>query len=38
MIRNYLIESDVTVDWVRARPLIVPEPSPTIGPEVALPK
>lgn len=36
MIRNYLIESDVTVDWVRARRLIVPEPTPTIGPEVAL--
>ena len=36
MIRNYLLTSDVVVDWVRARPLVLPEPIPSLGPEVVL--
>jgi hypothetical protein len=36
MIRNFLVSSDVVVDWVRARPLVLPEPTPSVGPEVVL--
>jgi len=36
MIRNFLVGSDLVVDWVRARPLVLPEPTVTVGLEVAL--
>jgi hypothetical protein len=36
LLRNFLVDSDVVVDWVRARPLVVPEPVPIVGPEVVL--
>jgi hypothetical protein len=37
MIRNYLQNSDVLVDWVRARALVTPEPTATLGAEQNLP-
>ena len=33
MIRNYLVTSDVVVDWIRARPRTYPEPTVTLGGE-----
>jgi hypothetical protein len=36
MIRSFLTKSDIEVDWVRARPLIWPEPNVTLGAESAL--
>lgn len=37
MLRSYLVTSDVLVDWARARPLIVPEPTAALGPEQTTP-
>lgn len=37
MLRNYLVTSDVEIDWVRARPLVFPEPTATLGPEQTTP-
>jgi len=31
------VTSDLEVDWVRARPLIVPEPTTVLGPETSIP-
>ena len=36
MIRSFLAQSDVQVNWVRARPIVWPEPAVVIGPEKAL--
>lgn len=36
MIRSFLAQSDVVVSWVRARPIVWPEPAVAIGPEKAL--
>lgn len=36
MIRSFLVASDIEVDWVRARPLIWPEPNVMLGAESAL--
>jgi len=38
MIRNYLLTSELVVDWVRARPLVLPEPTPVLGDEVVIAK
>lgn len=35
IVRSYLATSDVLVDWVRARPLVSPEPVVTVGAEEA---
>ncbi len=37
MLRNWMVTSDVEVDWVRARPTITPEPTTTLGPEQSVP-
>jgi hypothetical protein len=34
MFRSFLRDSDVAIDWVRARPLIWPEPTFTLSPEL----
>jgi hypothetical protein len=36
MIRNFLLTSDLVVDWVRARPLVLPEPTPSLGTEIMI--
>lgn len=36
MIRNSLATSDIFVDWVRARPIVWPEPTVAVGAEKAL--
>jgi hypothetical protein len=36
MVRNFLVDSDIEVDWVRARPLIWPEPDVTLAEERGL--
>lgn len=36
MIRSSLSSSDMFVDWVRARPIVWPEPDVAVGPEKAL--
>jgi len=33
MIRNYLVTSDLVVDWIRAHARVYPEPAVTLGPE-----
>ena len=33
MFRNFLVDSDIEVDWVRARPLIFPEPDVSVAEE-----
>jgi hypothetical protein len=33
MLRSFLATSDVEIDWVRARPLVGPDPEPLVGPE-----
>ena len=35
MIRNYLVSSDLVVDWIRARPRTYPDPTVTLGGEQA---
>jgi hypothetical protein len=37
MLRNFLVTSDVEIDWVRARPLVAPEPTTVLGPETSIP-
>jgi hypothetical protein len=36
MIRSFLLDADLEVDWVRARPFMSPEPEPAFGAEVSL--
>lgn len=36
MVRNFLSDSDIEVDWIRARPLIWPEPDVTLAEERGL--
>ena len=36
-LQNYATTSDLVVDWVRARALITPEPTVTVGPELPAP-
>jgi hypothetical protein len=37
MIRNWALTSDMHVDWVRARPMVTPEPTATLGAEQPIP-
>jgi hypothetical protein len=37
MLRNWLVTSDLVVDWARARPIVDPEPRLDIGPEELVP-
>jgi hypothetical protein len=37
LIRSYALDSELVVDWVRARPLVVPEPALAIGIEETVP-
>ncbi|MDB4937694.1 MAG: hypothetical protein JWP87_4666 [Labilithrix sp.] len=37
LIRNYALDSDLAVEWVRARPLLKPEPGVAIGNEETVP-
>ncbi len=37
MLRNWLVTSDIIVDWVRARPIVDPLPKLDLGPEEAAP-
>jgi hypothetical protein len=36
MVRNFMQNGDVTVDWIRARTRVTPEPAITLGPEEML--
>jgi hypothetical protein len=33
MLRNWAVASDLVVDWIRARALVTPEPTVTVGAE-----
>ena len=36
MLRNWAVTSDMHVDWVRARPIVAPEPTLTAGAEESM--
>jgi hypothetical protein len=37
IVRNFMATSDLLVDWVRARPIVFPEPTAALGPEQTTP-
>jgi hypothetical protein len=36
IVRNYMANGDVAVDWIRARIRVTPDPTVTLGPEETL--